>query len=80
MEIADIPQGAFITTYKASALRFLELLRKEVTGTRSLLMPLGSNPLILGEKELGAELALEVYLDREEAWVVSPETFFKSAA
>jgi len=78
-KVAQIPQSEIVSTHRESVLRFLELLRREVTGTRSLSMPPGSNPLSsLAEKELIEGLALEVYLDHyEEAWVVAPERFFK---
>jgi hypothetical protein len=82
LETTEIPRREIVSTYKGSALRFLDLVRREVTGTRSLSTPplAGRNPVaLLGEKELAEGLALEVYLDREEGWVVAPERFFKTA-
>jgi hypothetical protein len=80
-EIAQIPQGATVSTSKGSALRFLELLRKKVTGARALSTPLGSRGMHSSLEELVQGFALEIYLDRhEEPWVVAPETFFKKPA
>ena len=81
IEIAQVPPNAIVTTSRASALRFLEILRKNVTGARPLSIPLPSDHLTstkLLEKDIIDGLALEVCLDhREEPWVVAPKRFFK---
>ena len=62
-------------------LQYVELLRENVTGGRSLSMPLPSNdltPVKLSEMDIIEGLALEVYIDyHNEVWVVAPERFFK---
>jgi len=84
LEIAQTTQSTIACTQgrRGSALRLLELLRREVTGARALSMPLGSNRLSsLEEKELVEGLALDIFLEYfEEAWVVAPETFFQLPA
>ena len=85
-EIARIPGGVIATTNQSTALQFLELLRKNVTGARPLSsMPLPSNDLAsteLSEKDIIEGLALEIYMDHhdhhKEPWVVAPERFFNN--
>jgi len=80
IEIAEIPQGAIAHTSRASALRYVELMRKMVTGARPLSTPPATNDLTLEalpEKDLVEALALELYVNRHEtSWVVVPEKFF----
>jgi len=78
-EIAEIPSSEIVSSSRASALRYFELVRKMVAGARPLSAPATDNWSFaaLPEKELVEGLAIEVYLDcHEEAWVVAPETFF----
>jgi hypothetical protein len=77
IDLAHIPESELVTTPRASALRFLELLRKMVTGRRALSTPTVTNNQ---ERKIVEGLALDVYLDRhevsEEVWVVAPQRFF----
>ena len=79
--MAQTPPNAIATTSRACALRFLELLRKNVTGARPLSTPLSSNdPTLaeLSEKDIIDGLVLEIFLDHhEEPWVVAPGGLFK---
>jgi len=83
-EIAQISPNAITHTKRESTLRFLELLRTNVTGARPLSTPPLSNDLTLAglsEKDIIEGLALEIYMDHhEESWVVAPERFFKKPA
>jgi len=77
-EIPEIPQSEIVSTSRASALRYFELVRKMVTGARPILTATDDwSFAALPERELVEGIAFEVYLDRhEEAWVVAPEKFF----
>ena len=84
MEIAQIPPNEILpATLQATTLKYVELLRKNVTGGRSLAIPLTSNnqtPAKLSEMDIIEGLALEVFIDyhdNRDMWVVAPETLFK---
>ena len=83
MEIAQTPASPFATTSRECVLRYLGLLRKNITGARPLSTPLPSHNQTVAEateSDIIEGLALEIYLDgHHEEWVVAPERFFKKA-
>jgi hypothetical protein len=80
-EFVQIAPGAIAPpTMRATTLQYVELLRKNVTGGRSLSTPAAANdltPAVFSEVNIIEGLALELYIDHHnETWVVAPERFF----
>ena len=89
IEIAEVPQTAIVTSTRGCALRFFELLRRTVTGARPLPVTATTSDTslddtslaVLREREMAERLAIEVYMDHQEAeaeaWVIVPDMLFQ---
>ena len=78
--IAPIPSGEAITTKRESTLRYLELLRHEVTGLRGLAKPSVDPGMATTMDAILEEVAVEAYFQvLNHAWRVVPGRFFRMA-
>jgi len=78
--IAPIPSGEAITTKRESTLRYLELLRHEITGSRGLAQPSVHPGMATTMDAILEEVAVEAYFQvLNQAWRVVPGRFFRMA-